>query len=142
MHANLPIAVHVFFKKDSQIFLMQRANTGFKDGEWSVPAGRLDVGESIKQAAVREVMEEAGALINIDDLERPLVMHHKDERGERLYFFFICDKWENELQNMEADKCGATCWFDINNLPESMVDHVKNAFIKIQKDVHYVEYGF
>ncbi|MFC1615422.1 NUDIX domain-containing protein [Patescibacteria group bacterium] len=90
-HAILPIAVHIFLIKDEKVFLMQRAGTGFKDGQWSVPAGRLDVGESVKRAVAREAKEEINAEVDIKNISTPLVMHHKDERGERLYFLLFWD---------------------------------------------------
>lgn len=42
------------------MLLLKRANTGHLDGFWSVPAGRLDGGESITAGAVREAYEEVG----------------------------------------------------------------------------------
>ena len=142
MHANLPVAVHVFLRRGSQALLVQRAHTGFRDGEWSVPAGRLDIGESVRQTAARETAEEVGVLINIEDLGEPLVMNHRDERGERLYFFFTCSTWRGEPRNMEPKKCNAINWFDVKNLPPNTVDHVKDALTKIKNGAGYMEYGF
>ena len=88
-NVNLPIAVHVFLFRENSILLMKRANTGFKDGFWSVPAGRLNSDETIRQAMVREVKEEVGASVDIESLSKPIIMHHKDYRGERLYFFLF-----------------------------------------------------
>ena len=88
-HASLPVAVHLFLLKDKRVLLVKRANTGFKDQEWSVPAGRLETGESILRAAVREAKEEVNARVRIKDISVPLVMCHQDKRGERLYFFSV-----------------------------------------------------
>ncbi|MFH1564955.1 MAG: NUDIX domain-containing protein [bacterium] len=141
-HAILPIAVHLFLIKDEKVFLMQRAGTGFKDGEWSVPAGRLDAGESVKKATVRESKEEVNAEVDINNIGEPLVMHHQDERGERLYFFFVCYKWNGDLKNLESEKCAGVEWFEIDKLPKNTVLHVAAALKAKMLGETYMEYGF
>ncbi|MFH1866978.1 MAG: NUDIX domain-containing protein [Patescibacteria group bacterium] len=142
-HANLPIAVHIFFIKGKQILLLQRVGTGFQDGKWSVPAGRLNTGESITSAAIREAQEEIGVKINTKELSQPLIMHHHDERGERIYAFFICKAWQGEPRNMEPTVCSDLKWFTLGELPiNSMVTHVNYAVERLLENVRYVEYGF
>lgn len=139
---NLPVAIHVFLLKEKKVLLMERANTGFNDGKWSVPAGRLDPNESIRQGAVREAKEEVGVSVDVEDLSEPLVIHHKDERGERIYFFFISRKWEGELENCEPEKCNRLEWFDIEKLPETLISHVRVALNEMMNGETYIEFGF
>ncbi|MGB1592331.1 MAG: NUDIX domain-containing protein, partial [Promethearchaeia archaeon] len=42
-----------------QVLLSRRLNTGFRDGQWGLPAGHVNPGESITAAAVREVVWKA-----------------------------------------------------------------------------------
>ncbi|TDF93738.1 NUDIX domain-containing protein [Paenibacillus piri] len=51
------------------VLLLKRQNTGFEDGKWSVDAGRMDGGEEVKAAAIREAKEEAGVDIDLSDGE-------------------------------------------------------------------------
>src|SRR4051812_29270883 len=37
-------------------------------GEWSIPGGRLEWGESVREAIIREVQEETGLDVEIDGL--------------------------------------------------------------------------
>ena len=55
MRARFPATVHLFFFRENQILLLRRFNTGFRDGEYSVPAGHLDGGETVMQAGIREI---------------------------------------------------------------------------------------
>ncbi len=136
----LPIAVHVFLIRENSILLAKRINTGFKDGYWSVPAGRLNSNETIRQAMVREVKEEVGVKINVKDLSKPILMHHQDDRGERLHFFSYCSVWKGKLKNMETDKCEKIEWFNFDGLPDQVVEHVKFVLENLNKS--YFEYGF
>jgi ADP-ribose pyrophosphatase YjhB (NUDIX family) len=52
--------VHVFMIKNDELLLMRRWNTGHEDGKYGVPSGRLEGGEEVRSAAVREVKEECG----------------------------------------------------------------------------------
>lgn len=141
-HANLPIAVHAILLEDNKILLLHRKNTGFNDGQWSVPAGRLESGETITLGVVREAEEEVGVKINPINFESVLIMHHHDERGERMYAFLLCKKWEGEPVNCEPDKCGKIAWFEIDNLPENTLSHIKVAIDAVIKGESYLEFGF
>lgn len=142
MNAILPIAVHIILKKNDKIFLLKRKNTGFKDSQWSLPAGRVEKKESLIQAAIRETKEETGVKIGAKDLSEPLIMHYCDKRGERIYAFFICNSWIGEPKNVEPGKCSQAAWFNIKNLPPKTIKHVKKAIKTIEKGKKYIEFGF
>jgi len=145
MNATLPIAVHVFFLRgagDTELLTIKRKGTGFADGLWSVPAGRLEVGESITSAAVREAFEEVGLQVDRDDLSKPLIMHHKNERGERIYAFFIARRWQGKPKNMETDKCEKIEWKNIAQLGPDFLAHVHHALAKLVAGEAYCEEGF
>ena len=44
---------------DNRVLLVRRANPPLQ-GEWSIPGGLVEVGETTQQALVREVLEETG----------------------------------------------------------------------------------
>jgi ADP-ribose pyrophosphatase len=50
--------------RDRQILLVKRAHEPGK-GQWSIPGGRIEVGETIHDAVRREVMEECGIEIEV-----------------------------------------------------------------------------
>lgn len=90
----------------------------------------------------RELNEEVGLKIDPNSLSTPLVMHYKDNLGERIYVFFKITKWTGEAKNNEPKKCSEIAWFSKNNLPENMVLHIKEAMLKLEKSVCYTEFGF
>lgn len=54
-------------EKDGK-FLLVNARVGAPKGLWNIPAGRVDEGEVVEEAAVREVKEETGLDVRIEGL--------------------------------------------------------------------------
>jgi 8-oxo-dGTP pyrophosphatase MutT (NUDIX family) len=64
-----PIPLHAFalvLVRHRERFLLVEE----RDGEWYFPAGRVDPGESISEAAVRETFEEAGIDVRLTGIYR------------------------------------------------------------------------
>lgn len=59
--------VAAIIRKGDKIFATQRGYGDFKDG-WEFPGGKVEPGESSKEALVREIREELDADINVGDL--------------------------------------------------------------------------
>ena len=59
--------VAAIIRKGDKIFATQRGYGDFKDG-WEFPGGKVEPGESSKEALVREIKEERDADINVGDL--------------------------------------------------------------------------
>ena len=71
-------ASYVLFIEGSKILMLQRKNTGFWDGYYSLPAGHLEEGETAIESTVREAKEEVGVDIKKSDLEFAHVIHRFD----------------------------------------------------------------
>jgi 8-oxo-dGTP diphosphatase len=139
MRAKFPVTVHLFFFRENQILLLRRFNTGFRDGEYSVPAGHLDGGETVMDAAAREAEEEVGVKIQREDLVFSTVMH-RIEDDERVDFFVHVHKWQGEPFNAEPEKCDDLRWVDINALPTTIIPYVKQALGNHLNGIPFDEY--
>lgn len=137
--ARFPVTVHLFFFREHQILLLRRFNTGFRDGEYSVPAGHLDGGETVMDAATREAEEEVGVKIKENDMTFSNVMH-RIEDDERVDFFVQVHQWQGEPFNAEPDKCDDLRWVDIDTLPANIIPYVKQALENHLNGTSFDEY--
>jgi len=139
IRARFPATVHLFFFRENQILLLRRFNTGFRDGEYSVPAGHLDGGETVMQAGIREGKEEVGVDLQESNMTFSSVMH-RIEDDERVDFFVQVHKWDSEPFNAEPDKCDDVRWVEINNLPANTVPYVRQALSNHLDGIPFAEY--
>jgi mutator protein MutT len=141
VRARFPVTVHLLFIRGDQILIARRKNTGYRDGEYSIPAGHLDGGETVLSAGVREAREEVGVEIAEADLEFASVMHRLED-DERVDFFLRVRLWRGEPFNNEPDKCDDLRWTALTALPENMVPYVRRALGNHARGLVFDEYGW
>ncbi len=83
-------AVSVLIKSGSKILLIKRRfDPG--SGKWSIPGGLIELGETVREAALREVYEETGLTVNLDKLLNVIDYIEVDEKGAiRFHYILIC----------------------------------------------------
>ena len=141
MRTTFPVTVHLLFFRGEQILLLRRFNTGYADGQYSVPAGHLDGGETVIAAARREGLEETGVRIEAEDVAFSSVVHRKDG-DERVDFFVHVREWQGEPVNTEPDKCDELRWAHINELPDNVIPYVKQAIQNHRDGIKFLEFGW
>jgi 8-oxo-dGTP diphosphatase len=147
MRAKFPVTVHLLFFRENQILLLRRFNTGFEDGNYSVPAGHLDGDETVRMAAVREAREEIGVHIEVEDVAFATVIHRKSNdtlsgTSERVDFFVQVKVWEGEPFNAEPNKCDELRWCNLERLPENTIFYVERAIHNFLDSSPYDEFGW
>lgn len=133
-------AIFLILVRDGKVLLLKRANSGYMDGWYSLPAGHHDGGQTMMQAMCREAREEIGLSLSVADLEFAHVMHReKADDGERVDFYFTCKDWKDEPVNKEPEKCAALDWFPVDALPENIIPCVKRALESALRGEKYSE---
>jgi 8-oxo-dGTP diphosphatase len=137
---SIPIGVHLVLIQNSEIALMQRSNTGYSDGLWSLPAGAIDGNEMLSEAMIREAREELGIMIEAKDLIFDGMMHKiESDNYENIAVFFICQQWQGEVVNQEPHKCAAVQFFSSHHLPDNCAPYVAHYLENLQKK-NYLEW--
>lgn len=135
------VAVHLFLVRGDSVLLLRRANTGYEDGNYSGPAGHVEVGETPRAACVREAFEETGIRLTEAGLTFALVMHRQAE-AERIDFFFSATDWDGEPRNHEPDKCDELRWALFSELPQNTIPYIRHAFKVWRTGTRYAEFGW
>lgn len=141
MRARFPATVHLLFFRDQEILLLRRFRTGYRDGEYSLPAGHLDGGETVAAAACREAGEEIGVRILPEAVAFSSVMH-RNEGDERIDFFVKVIVWEGEPFNAEPEKCDDLRWVPAGLLPSNLVPYVRRAIENHFAGTRFDEFGW
>jgi 8-oxo-dGTP diphosphatase len=136
------IATHLILIRENKILLARRFNTGWSDGQYSVPAGHLDGKETVLQAMAREAKEEAGVDIDEKDMAVVHVMNRKATDHERIDFFVAAKKWRGEPHIAEPNKCDDMRWVSLNELPDNTVPYIRQAIGAIGDKIFYSEFGW
>jgi len=75
---------------DGRVLLVKRAHEPLK-GEWSLPGGGVEVGETLDAAVVRELFEETGLIVSVGPVVEVLDRIERSPDGRVEYHFVIID---------------------------------------------------
>lgn len=138
-------AAYLILRREDQVLLQLRSNTGFCDDHWAVgAAGHVEQGESVFRAACREAFEELGVEVEESNLE-PVTAMHRTNRGEdrradgldeRVDFFFTTHHWKGKPRTMEPEKSSDLKWFALDELPEPVVPHELQVLMALRAQFH------
>ena len=84
------IGVGAIIIQNGKILIVRRGSEPGK-GKWSVPGGLVELGETVEQTVVREVKEECGLDVEVDELIDVVDSMTFDENGKLKYHFVILD---------------------------------------------------
>jgi 8-oxo-dGTP diphosphatase len=140
-HSIVPAVYLILRNKNNEYCLTRRFGTGYMDGHYSLPAGHLDGGESLKEAMIREAREEVGILVKPEDLKLVHISNNLVSDPERIDFFFECAYWEDEVRICEPEKCDDILWVNLQSLPKNTITIVKTALLLSTQNQYYSEYN-
>lgn len=126
------IGVGSIIIENDRVVLIKRAHPPIQ-GQWSIPGGVLEVGELVREAAVREAREETGLIIEPKELlgvfDRILRDTEKRVQYHYVLIDFLCRCTGGELR--AASDAAEVRWFTREELPA--LNLAEDTFEVIQK---------
>ncbi|MDD5605788.1 MAG: 8-oxo-dGTP diphosphatase [Patescibacteria group bacterium] len=105
-----------FLVRGNKICLAMKKR-GFGVGKWNGVGGKVQDGETIEEAAVRELREEIGVTTLVEDLENvgniKFFFNEKPDWNQRMYIYFV-HRWTGNPQ--ESDEM-APKWYKLDEIP-------------------------
>jgi mutator protein MutT len=75
---------------EERVLLIRRGSAPL-EGEWSIPGGMLEIGETILEGVQRELLEETAIEVRVLDLIEVFERVTRDDEGRLKYHFVILD---------------------------------------------------
>ncbi len=117
--ATLCIAID---KLESKILLGMKNKAKFGGGNYNGAGGRVKEGEVIEQAAIRELEEESGLKVNLNDLDKvaELTFYFPagQEKFNQIVHIYKISRWHGNIKNSDEM---IWRWFSAGNIPYSQM---------------------
>jgi 8-oxo-dGTP diphosphatase len=97
-----PVAVGILRRPDGQVLFARRPAGKAYAGYWEFPGGKIEPGESDREALVRELREELG--IEVTAASAWLVQRHAYPHAYVELRFFLVSAWEGEVRPQEGQQ--------------------------------------
>ena len=136
---NFLASIYLIIKNsEGKILLQRRQGTKLWPGFLALPAGHVDEGENVYDAAIREAREELSITITKQDIIDSFVVNRRN-KSLAPYFdvYFEILSYEGKIKINEPEKCSELKWVDINNLPDDMIDFEIDAIRNRQKNIMF-----
>jgi 8-oxo-dGTP diphosphatase len=134
------IGVGAIIIEGPRVVLVKRAHPPLQ-AQWSIPGGVLEVGELVREAAVREAREETGLVVEAVELlgVYDRVLRNPEQRVQYHYVLidFLCRRAAGELA--AASDAAEVRWFTREELPgmrlaEDTMDVIGKGFGRVARD--------
>lgn len=138
---SVDIVIFTLSENNLQVLLIRRANPPYPN-RWALPGGFVEMGESLEEAASRELEEETG--IEGAYLEQLYTYGDpgRDPRGRVVsvayYALIPAGAAVRSEGGSDADQAS---WFDINELPELAFDHAEILAYALRRLRYKLEYS-
>ena len=127
----LYVGACVFVHKEGKLLLQKRIDNGF----WCSAGGGTELGETVGETAIRELLEETGLTANSLELlgvfsgKELFYTYPNGDMVGNVSVAYLCEDFSGELVR-ETNETSDLQWFEIDDLPESISPPDKPAFLR------------
>jgi len=112
----------IILYEPNEIVLIKRKNPPFK-GQYALPGGFVDIGETVETACIREAKEETNINVKITQMVGVFSNPERDPRGHTVTIAYLCEpKTKKEKPQAKDDA------LELDIIDLSKIDSLKLAF--------------
>jgi 8-oxo-dGTP diphosphatase len=130
--AHPVVGVGAVVVRDGKALVIKRAHEPRK-GEWSLPGGLLELGESLQDAVRREIKEETSLDIDVGPIIETFDRVHRDDHGKIRYHFVIVDFvcWANGGDAVPGSDADGVAWVTAAEIDDYGINaHAKAVIVR------------
>ncbi len=133
-YPTLPrVAVGAIVFKDNKVLLVRRGKPP-AEGLWAIPGGRIEIGETLQEAAEREIFEETGMTIRALEPVYTFDVIDQDAGGRTRFHYVIVDLTADYIRGepRAGDDALAARWVSSDELAALKVSSKTRQLLKEQ----------
>ncbi len=141
------VSALILNKSKSRVVLVRRGASPGR-GLWSLPGGAIEVGEDLEEAVKREVLEETGLEVIVDDLFSVTQYVETSGKGVRYHYViltFVCYPKEEGVHPRAGGDALEARWISLSNVSDLELTKTTRAVLekltKGTKSVYLGSYG-
>jgi len=135
----IPASYGIFAQVD-KILLVKRANSGYFDGYYSLPAGHVEEHEQPLAALQREMEEELGVRVSSEFVSLVTTSYRVQlDQKDRIDFFFLIQGFDGEITNREPHKNEELLWVSLDALPENVIPYIREVLQAITNGESFIQ---
>jgi len=92
---TIPVVCALIVNDDGRVLAARRSSSMDLPGKWEFPGGKVEPGETLQEALIREIKEELGIVVGISDTMSAHVHHYKEKSIQLIPF--VCSVLSGEI---------------------------------------------
>ena len=110
---------------------------------WGSGGGHLELGESLKEGALRELAEEAGEAVVVDTVKFLGVVNFTEMQPKHYVDVSFSARWvSGEPTNNSPQETTDWQWFELDKLPTPLFPPLEKYFVAIQSGQNFFDSSF
>jgi 8-oxo-dGTP pyrophosphatase MutT (NUDIX family) len=138
--------VFLLLTRQDHVLLALRQGTGYADGQWNLPSGKAESGESAVDAVIRETREEVGIRLTEDEVNFAATVHCRNSDTDvRVGLFFQATAWQPSVDapyNAEPHKCAKIAWYPMAMMPANIMPYSALGVSLYQRNARFGTIGW